>query len=87
MKTEDEKYFSEKMNELADKFNTITQEPVAGCCPPGNKCVVIDAKAAEELNELSQRVYSEFKNAGYNDDDWTSLMQRSGAGPRMGLGS
>ena len=85
MKEEDKKLFSAKLHQLADKFDSMAQAPVPGCCPPGNRCVTVDPQAAEEFNQMSQKIYEEFKSAGYNDDDWDGLMQSSEAGQRMTL--
>ena len=80
MKKEDEVYFSTKMNEMADKFN----QAVLRARPDiKGSAFEVDGELAKEANEFTESLYAEFKTAGYNEQDWTSLQESSGAKKKL----
>ena len=87
MKKEHEEYFSAKFHELADKFGKVAARPRPDIKSSTGPAFEVDVKAAEEFSRFSEKIYMEFKQAGYNDDDWNNLMWSSGAGKRMGMGA
>ncbi len=84
MKSADKKYFSKKLNEMADKFNQA-----ALCTRPDIKAATgpafeVDSELAKEANEFAAALYAEFKAAGYSDQDWGALEESSGAKKKLG---
>ncbi len=80
MKKEDVKYFSKKFNEMADKFVAATKSARPDVSA---NAFDVDAKLAEEANKFATDLYSELKAAGYNDQDWNDLNQKSGAAEKL----
>ena len=79
MKKEDEDLFSQQLNEMADTFNkvSITSSPIQ----PSTGL----PKEAAEYNGFALKTAAAFKEAGYSDEDWKDLLQRSGAAKKLGL--
>ena len=83
MKKEDRKYFSKKLNEMADNFNQAVL-----CKRPDIKSAVgpafeVQSRLIEKANKFSKDLYDEFKAAGYNDKDWKALTETSGAQKKL----
>lgn len=84
MKQEDEQYFTVKMLKLADIFNQMVEFV--------DKSNVTDLEKDPKIIEMqsayttfAEATWEEFSKAGYGDDDWNKLIERSGTAQRMGM--